>query len=158
MTDEQKKEYTLKISQANRSEIIVLIFEMADIYLSEAIKSVDAGNEKLLKASCDHASACIEHLLDALDFSYKLAFPLMRVYMYCNKEVILAGVKRDPEGLITVRRLLIKLKEAFEEVARKDDSKSVMQNSQTVYAGLTYGKKSLNENLEDEGARRGYRV
>ena len=30
-----------------------------------------------------------------------------------------------------------------------------MNNSQTVYAGLTYGKNVLTENMADQGANRG---
>lgn len=37
------------------------------------------------------------------------------------------------------------LHSAFEEVAKQDTSGAVMQNTQQVYAGLTYGKGKLNE-------------
>lgn len=37
------------------------------------------------------------------------------------------------------------MKESFEEIAKQDTSGPVMENSQQVYAGLTYGKGSLNE-------------
>ena len=48
-----------------------------------------------------------------------------------------------------------KLCKAFEEVAKHDTSKSVVQNSQQVYAGLTYGKGTLNEVFMDNEAARG---
>lgn len=35
---------------------------------------------------------------------------------------------------------------------------TVMENVQTVYAGLTYGRNNLNENLADQGINRGFRV
>jgi flagellar protein FliS len=32
-------------------------------------------------------------------------------------------------------------------VAKQDDSKAVMENVQTIYAGLTYGRGTLNETI-----------
>ena len=47
----------------------------------------------------------------------------------------------------TVREVMGKLKDAFIEVAKEDDSAPVMENTQQLYAGLTYGKGALNEVL-----------
>ena len=58
-----------------------------------------------------------------------------------------------------VREVMTKLKEAFEEVAKQDTSGPLMENTQQVYAGLTYGKGSLNEVLiSGDEYNRGYRV
>ena len=48
--------------------------------------------------------------------------------------------------------------EAFVEVAKSDDSDSVMQNSQRVTAGLTYGRNNLNESYDDGNLNRGFLV
>lgn len=40
---------------------------------------------------------------------------------------------------------------SFKEVAKQDDSEAVMKNVQTIYAGLTYGRGTLNETI-DSGA------
>ena len=54
---------------------------------------------------------------------------------------------------------MTKLKAAFEEVAKQDTSEPLMENTQQVYAGLTYGKGSLNEVLMSRDEyNRGYRV
>ena len=58
-----------------------------------------------------------------------------------------------------VREVMGKLKEAFIKVAKQDNSAPVMKNTQQVYAGLTYGKGSLNEVLlTGNDSNRGYRV
>ena len=38
MSNEQIKNYTLKIADSNPTEVIVIVFELAQIYLDEAIK------------------------------------------------------------------------------------------------------------------------
>ena len=49
------------------------------------------------------------------------------------------------------------LKTAFEKVAESDDSAPLMENTQSVFAGLTYGKGSLNEtDLDPNAANRGF--
>ena len=42
-----------------------------------------------------------------------------------------------------IKSVISKLLTAYRELAGQDESGPVMQNSQTVYAGLTYGKNSL---------------
>ena len=54
--------------------------------------------------------------------------------------------------------MIQELKKSYEQAVALDDSAPIMQNTQTVYAGLTYGKDSLNINLSDQGTNRGFRV
>ena len=52
-----------------------------------------------------------------------------------------------------------KLGKSFAEIAKQDKSAPIMQNSQKVYAGLTYGKNSLNEVFFDKNqASRGFKA
>ena len=46
MTNELKKEYTLRISQANKTQLVVILYEMLLIYVDEAKKQILAGEEK----------------------------------------------------------------------------------------------------------------
>ena len=62
----------------------------------------------------------------------------------------------DPEHLSLKGGGLL---ESFEEVARQDESGPVMENTQQIYAGLTYGKDSLNEVfLQGDENSRGFRA
>ena len=54
--------------------------------------------------------------------------------------------------------VISRLHDAYETISAEDDSAPLMANTQTVYAGLTYGKNRLAENLTDEGSSRGFRV
>lgn len=158
MTQELIKNYTLRISQANRSEIIVIVFELADRYLEEAISAAEADDADACMDLARHAMKCITHLMDALDETYELAGSLMSLYAYMNREIALASARLDADRLRTVQAQAKSLSESFIEIAKADASAPVMENSQTVYAGLTYGKGNLNESLYDEGSRRGFSV
>ena len=158
MTKELIQDYTLKITQANPTEIVVIVYDIAEQYIKDALKAFDEGNFESFQNNCNNACRCVEDLLQALDYSYELAFPLMRLYVFINKEISLASVKRQTEGLLNARGLLISLRDAFAQIAKEDKSNPVMANTQTVYAGLTYGKNQLNESINDTLNNRGFTV
>jgi flagellar protein FliS len=68
----------------------------------------------------------------------------------------IADNKKEP--LISVKNNLQKLRDAYDLVVSKDESAPVMTHTQTVVAGLTYGRNALNENLTDAGSNRGFCV
>lgn len=158
MTQDAIKNYTLRISQANRSEIIVIVYELIDKYLDETIEAAVAVDADACMEAGRRAMKCISHLINALDENYELANPLMSVYSYMSREIGFASARLDSVRLNAVKAYAKSLSEAFICVAKADASAPVMENSQTVYAGLTYGKGDLNESLYDEGARRGFTV
>ena len=157
MTKEQKQEYTLRITKANRSQLIVIVYELALSYLDTAIMAFDEGDQETFKNNASYAGKCVGDLLEALDFNYEPSYPLMRIYVFISKEISLAPIRKDKEGLVNARRLLAKLKKSFDDIAAQDDSAPLMSNTQEVYAGLTYGKGSLNESV-DSASNRGFRV
>jgi len=157
MTKDSIQKYTLRISEANRSDIIVCVFEIGEIYMEDAIESFREGNLEEFRNACSKARNCINDLLESLNFEYELAEPLMQIYLFMAKEITLASIKGDIEMVKKIQAMFTKLKISFEEVAKSDTSAPVMENTQTVYAGLTYGKNSLNENITGE-ANRGFTV
>ena len=157
MTKEQIQEYTLKITRANRSRLIVIVYELAINYIDDAVAAFDKQDMVNFKNNASYAGRCVGDLLEALDFNYEPSYPLMRLYVFISKQISLAPIKKDKETLLTARRLLLKLKKSFEDIAAQDDSEPLMSNTQDVYAGLTYGKGSLNESI-DSASNRGFRV
>ena len=157
MTKEQKQDYTLRITQANRSGIIVLVYEIALSYIDSALEAYKRGDMEAFGANCRYANNCVGDLLESLNFDYEPAYPLMRIYVYLSKLLALAPIKKDAGSVEVVKRLMGKLKKSFDDIAAQDDSEPLMSNTQDVYAGLTYGKTSLNENIGG-GTNRGFTV
>ena len=50
---------------------------------------------------------------------------------------LVSGKKEEIEA---AEKVLRKLGDSFREVAKTDESKPVMENTQRVYAGITYGR------------------
>ncbi len=157
MTKEKKQEYTLKITSASATGIIVIMYELAIEYMEEAKKCFELSDHEGAKISCANAGRVLGDLISALDFSYGISYPLFRIYEYVSKEVSMSVIKNDGKALSECIRLMLSLKDSFEEVEKQDQSGPVMNNTQAVYAGLTYGKGTLNESTTGSG-NRGYSV
>jgi len=157
MTKELKQQYTLRITEANRTEMVVIIYEMLEIYLSETRQSLRDGNMDDFHEGVRRCTACVRELSASVLPESPLSGNLQSLYIFCMKELSMSDVHHTENGLIHVEAIIKKLHSAFKVVADQDDSPSVMDNTQTVYAGLTYGKESLIVHLQQDN-NRGYMV
>lgn len=152
------QDYTLRITRANRTELIVILYEIALDNLLEAKEHLHQGNEVEYKKRLQHVCKCVNELIVSLDFSYQISYELMRLYRYVNECILTALTVKDITFLDQATRTLEGLKIAFEQVAAKDQTGPVMQNTEKVYAGLTYSKNTLNEALLHTSINRGFRA
>ena len=156
MTNEKKKEYSMRIGSANPSEIIVILFDMLKDDLSEASIGSDEG--------IDHAELVIGHLRSSLDFSkecYETSSHLLSLYDYVGRllsKARLKGEKSADRGRLIDEALLVidPLSEAFRDVAAKDKRPSSMENAEKTVAGMTYGRAGLSEETENYDRNRGF--
>jgi flagellar protein FliS len=155
MTQEKKQEYTLRISQANKTQMITIIYEMVVDYLDEAIDHIAIGKRNDALASIDHAQSCIDELLHSLDFRYELAWNLRKLYLFSKKELLVAGATGSSHRIWRVKKNFAELQNAYKELEKFDESGSLMGNTQKVFVGMTYGKYSLNEDVTAVSMNRG---
>ncbi len=153
MTDEKKKEFTLKITQANRTRIVVLTYELALTYLEEA-KNAE-GYEDFV-CGIQHAKCCTDQLRSVLDYSQEIALYLYRIYNYISLLLDKAIIRHNAGILDEAEQLIKKLHDAFDRIADSDTSEPVMRNAETIYSGLTYGRAGVQDNVSMEN--RGFTV
>ncbi|MCR4842044.1 MAG: flagellar protein FliS [Eubacterium sp.] len=154
MTKDKIQQYTLRITQSNRSGIIVILYEVLDTYLSDAI---EAGEYGVFKENVRNASAVLAELRGALDMQYEISNALSNLYDFWMRELSGAVIKKDAGRAKAVKDMALKVGEAFAKAHEQDDSPVLMQNTQEVYAGLTYGRGDLVES-NSSGGNRGYLV
>ena len=155
MTKECKQQFTLRITQANSTQLIVILYEMTLQYLADGEQA--AGEAELVEA-IHKARGCVKELLNSLHREYSPAGELSRLYLYCLRRLAACEVRRDRAILEDVRKVIVPLCDAYKQIQDQNTSGPVMNNSQTVYAGLTYGRNQLTENMADQGTNRGMRV
>lgn len=157
MTKSEINAYANRVTSASKTELIVIMFEIAKNYIETALKESEQGNMELYKHNLRKAKQFVSELNSSLDMKYKMSYDLMSLYMYMNRTLVTAILTYDTSKLPSVLNMLEMLRQAFEQVSKQDDSGPVMKNVQTVYAGLTYSGTSLNE-MYDSQANRGYTV
>jgi len=158
MTAEQKKEFTRKITQANPTELIVILYDISLVYVNDAIGFMEQGNIQDAGVQANFARKCIEEMINNLHFEYDLATVLHRIYLSMKKSLRDGILDQKTEQLISVRDNLVSLRSAYAQIASQDKSAPVMGHTQSVVAGLTYGRHSLNESLTEESTSRGFCV
>ncbi len=147
MTQEQKREYQTRVMEANRGELVVIIYELFLLSLDDARTAFKKGASEEGVKKKKKAEGFLQELMGSLDKRYEIAEPLMRLYRYVYEQLIFSVLRKKIVNDETVCFVMGKLKDAFSGVAKKDNSEPLMEHTQKIYAGLTYGKNSLNEVL-----------
>lgn len=158
MKKEKKQEFTLRITRANKTQLVVILYDMVLVYLEDALEAFENKDYKEYKWNIERAKDCIDELLNSLHMEYEIAGILKGLYFFYKRELTTAAVQNKQELVLPVMQMIQELKESYEQVSSQDTSAPIMKNAQTVYAGLTYGKTSLNVDLSDQGTDRGFRV
>ncbi|MDE7017096.1 MAG: flagellar export chaperone FliS [Lachnospiraceae bacterium] len=158
MTKELKQEFTLRITQANKTQLITILYEMVLLYLDEAKEACAAEDKAAYKNAIRKIRDCMNELTLSLHLEYELAQNLLQLYQYINSELVKASIHFDTENLAHVESIIKKLHGAYKQIEAQDTSKPIMGNAQAVYAGLTYGRNTLTENISDSTTNRGFFV
>ncbi|MGP1612134.1 MAG: flagellar export chaperone FliS [Catonella sp.] len=160
MKAESIKIYTRRVTSANKSELIVIIYDIIEENLTLAEEALANGDKESFSNELKQAVSFVKELLVSLDMNYEVSKNLASLYIYVSRCLNFALVSGKKEEIEAARKVIIKLGDSFREVAKSDNSKPVMENTQQVYAGMTYGKGlSLDETLLDaESMDRGFRA
>ena len=159
MTKESIKTYSYRISQASRTEIIVIMYDMICEYVSDARECMDKNEKTEFCSDIKQAKRVLDELITALDMQYDISRELYNLYMYCGKILTAALASYKTDELDLVINTITRLRKSFYELSKDDTSGPMLKNSQQVYAGLTYsGVGAANETSEDPVANRGFRV
>ena len=158
MKKEKKQEFTLRIAQANKTQMVVILYDMVLVYLQDSLEAFDKNDYKEYKWNIERAKECIDELLNSLHMEYEIAGILKGLYFFYKRELTTAAVQQKKEKVLPVMQMIQELKESYEQVSAQDTSAPIMENAQAVNAGLTYGKTSLHVDLSDQGTHRGFRV
>lgn len=160
MKKEDKQQFTFRITQANSTQLVVILYEMLLCYLEDAVQALAGNGEPSgepdgFREAVRKARGCLNELIASLHMEHEPAPALMQLYLFCIRRLALGEQRRDSEILGEVGRVIEPLCDAYRKLAELNDAGPVMRNSQTVYAGLTYGRTTLTENMADQGTNRG---
>ena len=153
MEDSKKLDFQRRLSQCNRGEMIVIMYDILFAYLEDAGQAHDREDYESYKEALKKSQNALDMLMGALDFSYEISKELYRLYLTGKKHLARAIYENRTDGIQDAMQILKPLYDSFVQVAKSDTSAPLMRNTQQVYAGMTYGKTSLNETYETERNR-----
>lgn len=156
MKEEQIKDFTRRISQCNKGEMIVIMYDILFAYIKDAKDGYAANDYNAFKTGLSKAQKSVDELIHALNFRYPIAKELYPLYIFSKENLAKAVIKNRLQEVEEAETVLHGLYEAFSEAARQDKSEPLMRNTQQVYAGMTYGKNNLTETFQEPETSRGF--
>jgi len=157
MQKEQIQEFTSKITLSNRTGLTVVTYEILFVYLADAKSALKEERWDDYKPSIRKAQKCITELMETLNFTYDLSTELHHIYGYGKELLAKAMYKRSEAEIDECETLLRMLYESFVKVSETDKSPILMQNTEQIYAGYTYGRNDVNSS-SDVNPSRGFFV
>lgn len=158
MKKEQIVDFTRRISQSNRGELVVIMYDIFFVHMEDVRAAYEAREWEAYKDALRKAGRTIDELIGALNFTYELAGNLYSIYVYCKNSLAKSMYKRDLADMEQAERLMRKLYDGFVHAAKQDTSAPLMKNTQQVYAGYTYGRDDLVETYQNSDTSRGFLV
>lgn len=158
MTNEMKQTFTRRITKANRTQLVVVVYDMLLAYIDDAETAKKSNVMNEFERSLELARGCLADLRKNLNFEYELSKSLFSIYAYADRQLSKNIYSGCTDNLNEICGMIKKLREAYYELSLADTSEPLMENTQDVYAGFTYGKTDVNEMLVNPDISRGYKI
>jgi flagellar protein FliS len=101
--------------------LVVMLYDGAHRFLFQAAHAMRSGDVALMNERMQRAEAILNELRSTLDFEQggEIAPRLEAIYSFCQRHLIQARLKKDPQKIEQVMKLLGELRDAWEQVAGK---------------------------------------
>lgn len=113
-------------------------------------------DRKMLSQKHGKSIDCLRELTDSVQKKNELGRTVLSLYLYVSRQLGIALGSKKAEPLFEAEKVMRRLYEIYKEDAVNDTSDPVMQKSQQVYAGLTYGREDLTVSSQDGSSSRGF--
>lgn len=155
MTKENIQNFTFRVTKANKTEMIVILYDIAIVYINDAIDALKREDKCQFRLEISRIRDTIRELIESVDTSMELGMNLLNLYIFCGNELTKAFIDYDETYLYHVESIFKKLSDAYREASKKDLSGPVMENAEKVYEGYTYNRSLTNETYSASGNDRG---
>lgn len=156
MDNIQKQEFTRRISNSNRGQMIVVIYDIFFAYAKEAEQCYEKGEHEAFLEALRKSMEAVIQLRDGLNFKYEISRELYPLYQFAVKQLSTCFYKNNTEGLVAAQKVLKNLYLGFVEAAKQDTSEPLMKHTQQIVAGMTYQKGNLTETIQNADNTRGF--
>lgn len=156
MTKDQIQTFTLRVSRANRTEMIAILYDIGIVYLEDALSALDGQDTKTFRLNINRAKDVLRELTASVNTANPLGKKFLSLYVFYNEQLTKAYMDLDREACGHVLKMFEILSAGYKEAAKKDPDGAVMGNTENIYTGLTYNRYQTANNYSDAGGNRGY--
>lgn len=158
MTKDKIQDFTYRVTQANKTEMIVVLYDIGETYIQDAISDIEKADYRGCRTEIERTRDTIRELINSVDTSKEIGQNLLKLYIFCSGQLTKAFVDYDKNALYQVLSIIKRLREAYNKVSKIDTTGPVMQNTEKVYTGFSYNKNLRSENLSEGNFNRGFLV
>lgn len=158
MTREDIKTYSYRISQASKTDLVVITYDIATDYLKEAKENAETGDIEGMRSALNKVSRVIDSLISGLNLEYEIAGNLFQIYLHIKRTLVSVSVSADKDEITRIEHLISMLRKSFYSIKDEDTSGPLMKNTEQVYQGLTYSNSGYGNESSNVQANRGYIV
>lgn len=115
-----------KILTASPAELTLMLYEGAIKFCNIAMVAVEHKDIPKAHTNIMKTQKIIEHFRLTLDMSYPVAEDFERIYVYLERRLVEANIKKDIEILTEVHEHLSALRDTWKEVMRLNKMKGVV--------------------------------
>lgn len=124
--------FSYRISQANKTQLIVIMYDMAIQYVSDAIENnYETQAEKdEYESDVVQVKRVVDSLVTSLDMQYEVSVQLYNIYLVMQRYLVKAVAKKDKNTIMlleSVKKMLETMRKSFYELSKQDDSEPLMK-------------------------------
>lgn len=132
-----------QIQMASREQLLIITYDIGIRSCAAAEKAIEEGDPERINFNLQRAQAVIRELMVTLDLERggDISASLMRLYDYMYYQLVDSNVKKEADGVVSVRRMLEELKATWLEAITKlkDESKNKPKDKSMTAAAPSSG-------------------
>lgn len=150
-----KNLYVNKITTATPIKLVIINYEIIIDYLNCALFYLNNNDNKNFEFNAKKARQFLSELRASLNMNYEISHFLMKIYNFLDKEIAFLIINKNKKHIYSCTKILKNLLAAWVNI--EDDNKDVvMENTEQIFAGLTYNKNGKLDEFINPDTKRGF--
>lgn len=153
-----KEDFVAKITNASPLELIIINFEIIISYVNESKNYIETKNKKF-DFNVQKARQFLLELRSSLNMNVEISYELMSLYNFVDSQLAKYLFNENIKIADDCINILNNILAGFKQIENKHlDNQSLMENTQQIFAGLTYNKNGALEEFVDTDNNRGFKA
>lgn len=114
-----------KVLTASPAELTLMLYEGMIKFCNRAIDAVENKDIQKAHTNIVKIEDIVEYLRITLDMKYPVAQDFERIYLYLDRRLVEANIKKDKEILVEISGHLHMLQDTWKEIMRTSNKKEI---------------------------------